>query len=268
MSGHLHSQRMGLIAGRLDQCRLHPQHARLPHHFGVHNAASDHQLDQVGLFRRDLLHEGRGLLRRAGLIGQRPGHVPAGYRHRHIGRHHPGRQDLAPPGRIANDRVEVRHAAHGTDSGHAGQQLRPGVTLAHLHADAAHQAVGGDELHQLLRVGGLFPGLAGGGQMHMQIDQPRQQVFAAQVHARIALRHIGRVADGSNAVPIHTDSQPRPRHHVPRTVQHHAVHQRIFLMVYVHMHPSCWEIFSHDTTTRWKLQQTISTASQSRSTHV
>ena len=238
VGSHLHAQPVGFIAGGLHQRRLHPQNARLAHHLGVHHAAGDHQLDEVGLFRRDPLHVGRCLLRRPCLIGQRAGHVAARYGYRHIGGHHPGAEDLACRRLLADDGVKVRHAAHGTDGGNAAEQLRSGVALAELDTHPAHKAVGGDELHQLFRVGGLFLRLTGGRQVYVQVDQSRQDVPSRQIHRLIPGRYRA-VGDGGDLAALHTDDLAGLGGHVPRSVQQNAVYQRIARLVFVHRSTSC-----------------------------
>ena len=233
MGGHLHAQRVGLVAGSLYQRRLHPQHARLAHHLGVHDAAGDHQLDEVGLLRRNLLHIGGGLLRRPGLVGQRTGHVPARYGYRHVGRHHTGAEDLACRRPVADDGVEVRHAAHRPDGGDAAEQLRSGVALAQADAHPAHQAAGRDELHQLPGVGGLLFRLTGGRQVDVHVDEPRQHIPSRQIH-RLVPGGRRPVGDGGDAAALHADDLPRLGRHVPGAVQHHAVYQRIARFVLIH----------------------------------
>ena len=233
MGRHLHAQSVGLIAGGLHQRRLHPQHPGLTHHLGVHDAAGDHQLDEVGLLRRDLLHAGRSLLRRAGLVGQGACHVASGHGYRHVGRHHAGAQDGPCRRLIADNGVKIRHAAHRADGGDAAEQLHLGVALAQADAHAAHQAVGGDELHQLFGVGGLLFGLAGGRQVDMQVDEPGQHVLPAQIH-RLVPRGRRSVGDGGDTAAVHADDLPLLGRHITGAVQQHAVYQRIAFFVLIH----------------------------------
>ena len=46
----------------------------------------------------------------------------------------------------------------------------------------AHQAAGGDELHQFPGVGGLLFRLTGGRQVDVHVDEPRQHIPSRQIH--------------------------------------------------------------------------------------
>ena len=242
--GDLHAKRVRLIAGRLHQRGLHPQHARLADDLGVEHAAGDHELDEVRLLRRDPLHISRGLLRRLCFVGKGAGHVPARHGDRHIGRHHARAEDLSLRGQVADDRVEVRHAADRADGRHAAEKLRLRVALAQLHADAARERVGGDELHELLRVARLFLRLAGGGQMNVQIDQPRQHILSAEVHDLIALAARRGIGDRADASALNINIPPRLRRHLLRAVEQHAVCEHIVCFIPEHGISSAPSVFA------------------------
>ena len=63
MSGHRQSQAVSLVAGRLYQLWSHTQDARLSLFLCIQHAASNHQLDQIGLVLGYLSYKGGGSLR-------------------------------------------------------------------------------------------------------------------------------------------------------------------------------------------------------------
>ena len=83
------------------------------------------------------------------------------------------RIDLIPqPG------VKILDAAHGTDGGNSAHQLCLGVGGTEVHSNFPHQAIAGDQFHQLFRVRLLLRRLAAARNMDMEVDQAGHEVAA------------------------------------------------------------------------------------------
>ena len=110
---------MGLVADRAYHLRRHLQLAGHALFFGVQNAAGDHELDEIDLFRPGLfqLRQGFGNIRRC--HSHRTGHVSAGDRDSLIG----GKNAGANPGTgcdlIPQAGVEIAQTADRPDGGDA-----------------------------------------------------------------------------------------------------------------------------------------------------
>ena len=88
--GYGESQPMCFFAGCADDGGIHFQNARLPFLFRVHDAACDHQFDEIRMTVRDLLHILDGFLGRCDRVRKRSRYMSTGHRDARIGGEDPG----------------------------------------------------------------------------------------------------------------------------------------------------------------------------------
>ena len=133
--------------------------------------------------------------------------MPAGNRDRHIACQDAGSLNLPLPDLVPELAVVILQTAHGADGGHAAEQRRVGVFLIDDLHHLPGQTAAGHQLYRLFDVHGLFLWLAASWNVHMQIDQARHQVAAAQILLLIFRWHSALRHNVNNFLSIHQYSQ-------------------------------------------------------------
>ena len=228
MGGHGQTQGVGLVTGGLHQGRRHFQLPGLPLALGVQDAAGNHQLNKIGLVLSNFPDQGRRLLRGGGLVGQGPGHVAPGHGHGHVPRQNPGAHGPAGENLIPQAGVYRLDAAHGAEGGDAGEQLRFSVACADPERNRAKEGVAGHEANGLFGVLLLDGGLAGGGQVDMEVDKPWHHIAAGKIDLLISRSLVAGGDEGLDTVAVYQDGQARPGLHSFRSVQQDTVNQGVF----------------------------------------
>ena len=163
--------------------RRHAQHAGLAHLGGVEHAARHEQLDHVGAVRGDLAHELRGALGTLGNLGEEPRAVPSLDRDARSRRDHARAHVLARIEPVAHGDVAIQGVPGAAHRGHTARKLLLSALAQHFAHHGAPQRIV-ELLHERTGVA-RARGPTRPAKMHMHVDEPRQQVRAAQVdHAR------------------------------------------------------------------------------------
>ena len=128
---------------------------------------------------------------------------------------------------VAHARVEVTKAADGTDGGNAAVQLQARVLRHQAVRDGTRKAVGHDLLDQRLVVTLFLLGLAVAREVHVHVDEAREQVGALEVDelagGEVRLGHGGDLHD---ALPLDDDRVVLERLHALGSVEHVRVYVR------------------------------------------
>ena len=228
MGGHGIAQAVGPVADGLHHLRRHLQLAGDALGLGVHDAAGDHQLDEVHALLPGPVHLPEGLWDALRRHGDGARHVAAGDGDALVGGQDPGTRPLSGGDLVPEAGIKVPQSAHGTDGGDAAHDLQPGKARHHTVGRRPGKAGAHQAADQLLVVPPLLLGLSVARQVDVEIDEARHQVLPSQVHGLKALRNGLLRGDAHDGLPVRQDGQAVPGQHVPGAVQQVGVAIGVF----------------------------------------
>ena len=227
MGRHGKAELVGAVAHRANHGRVHLELTGRALLFGVEHAAGDHELDEVDALRARDIDLLQGFVDAVRRDGHRARHVTAGHRDSLVGSEYTRSVELAGGAGIAHARVEVAKSADGADGGDAAVQLQAGVLRHQTVRDGARKAVGHDLLDQGFVVALLLLGLSVASEVHVHVDEAREQVCALEVDELAGGEvRFGHGGDLHDALPLDDDRVVLERLHVLGSVEHVCVHVR------------------------------------------
>ena len=159
--------------------------------------------------------------------GHRARHVAAGHRDALVCCEDARGVELSGGTGVAHARVEVAKAADGANGGDAAVQLQARVLRHQAVRDGARNAVGHDLLDQGFIVALLLLGLAVAREVHVHVDEAREQVGTLEVDklagGEVRLGHGGDLHD---APALDDNRVVLERLHALGSVEHVRVHVR------------------------------------------